>query len=101
MFDADRLLKCLDIGYDNVTYQPVSSGVPGYENMIQRELYGTGPASGQVEIAERMWFMPKEMKLYDDFAVKYKSRMISLFLMMMFLSGKDRKKRRSVAWVAV
>jgi len=48
MFDADRLLKCLDMGYDNITHQPVSSSVPGYQNMIQRELYGdftTGQSS--------------------------------------------------------
>ena len=60
MFDADRLLKCLDMGFDNVTHQSVSSSVSGYQNMITRELYGdftTGTYS------ERKWFKPKDMKL--------------------------------------
>lgn len=56
MLEADRVMKCLSIGKDNLTGAMYNSGtisVPGYSNMTQRG--GTGNI--------RMWFTPNEMTL--------------------------------------
>lgn len=61
MFEADRVLKTLSMGKDNITEQPVTSNVPGYKNMIQRALESVEFVEGKHSI--RMWFTPKEMKV--------------------------------------
>ncbi|MCP4423367.1 MAG: choice-of-anchor D domain-containing protein, partial [Chloroflexi bacterium] len=61
MFESDRALKILSLGQDNITGLPVTSNVPGYMNMLDREL-----ASGDCDVGEssnRMWFRPKEVRL--------------------------------------
>ena len=60
MFQADRTLKILSLGKDNVTGQTVTSSVPGYKNMLQRRL-----AAGCTSLptSTRMWFQPKEVRL--------------------------------------
>lgn len=60
MFEADRVLKILTLGKDNVTGQPVSSAVPGYKNMLQRRLEA---GCNSVPNTTRMWFQPKEVRL--------------------------------------
>ncbi len=60
MFEADRVLKTLALGKDNLTGQTVSSAVPGYKNMLRRRLDAgciIQPPS------TRMWFQPKEVRL--------------------------------------
>lgn len=61
MFESDRVLKILTLGKDNVTGQAVTSAVPGYKSMLQRELESGGCTPG--ESSNRMWFRPKEVRL--------------------------------------
>ncbi|HEX3554612.1 MAG TPA: RHS repeat-associated core domain-containing protein [Thermoanaerobaculia bacterium] len=60
MFQADRILKILGLGKDNVTGQPVTSNVPGYKNMLQRRL---AAGCNSLPTTTRMWFQPKEVRL--------------------------------------
>ena len=62
MEEADRVMKCLCIGTDNLTGAPYNSStipVPGYENLV--ELYANSNPSGNV--STRQWFTPQLMKL--------------------------------------
>lgn len=61
MFESDRVLKILSLGQDNITGQPVTSSVPGYKSMLQRELESGQCTPG--ESSNRMWFRPKEVRL--------------------------------------
>jgi len=61
MFESDRVLKILSLGKDNITGQPVTSSVPGYKSMLQRELESGECTPG--ESSNRMWFRPKEVRL--------------------------------------
>lgn len=60
LYEADRVMKCLSVGKDNLTGATYSSStvpVTGYKNMIERiKAGGTG---GDI----RMWFVPNEMNL--------------------------------------
>src|SRR5206468_2873133 len=38
MLEADRVMKCLAIGKDNVTGNPIASGISGYRSVAQRLL---------------------------------------------------------------
>ncbi|MCP3936042.1 MAG: RHS repeat protein, partial [Actinomycetia bacterium] len=60
MFEADRVLKILSLGLDNLTGQSVSSSVPGYQNMLDRRV-----AAGCASLPDttRMWFQPKDVRL--------------------------------------
>jgi RHS repeat-associated protein len=60
MFEADRVLKILTLGKDNITGQSVSSAVPGYKNMLRRRL---DAGCGGKPTSTRMWFQPKEVRL--------------------------------------
>jgi len=57
MLEADRVMKCLSVGRDNlrtnVLYNSATVSVPSYQNMTERG--GTGNI--------RMWFTPNEMTL--------------------------------------
>ncbi|RKX30936.1 MAG: hypothetical protein DRP22_04465, partial [Verrucomicrobia bacterium] len=60
MYEADRVMKCLAVGVDNLTgeiYDSTTVPVPGYSNVLERCL-GTD-AVGNV----RFWFVPNEMTL--------------------------------------
>lgn len=61
MFEADRLLKCLALGKDNLTGQPLSSLVPGYNNILHRMV--AEHFTGQTNI--RMWFVPDQVVLAE------------------------------------
>ena len=61
MFESDRVMKILSLGRDNITGQPVTSSVPGYKSMLQRELESGTCTPG--EGSTRFWFQPKEVKL--------------------------------------
>jgi hypothetical protein len=61
MEEADRVMKCLALGTDNLTGAAYNSGtipVPGYQNLFQ--LYGNTPPAG---FFSRMWFTPQLMTL--------------------------------------
>ncbi|MBI5823905.1 MAG: hypothetical protein HZB18_07760 [Chloroflexi bacterium] len=54
MFEADRLMKTLSIGQDNITGASVTSSVPGFANMFDLELL-LGEQD-QDEVRRRFWF---------------------------------------------
>ncbi len=60
MFEADRVLKILTLGKDNLTGQSVGSSVPGYKNMLRRRL---DAGCRTMPTSTRMWFQPKEVRL--------------------------------------
>ncbi|WP_309380272.1 choice-of-anchor D domain-containing protein [Cerasicoccus frondis] len=58
MYEADRVMKCLSTGIDNLTGVPYDSStisIPGYKNLLEF----SGGGGGQ----SRMWFVPNEMNL--------------------------------------
>ena len=59
MFEADRLLKTLSMGRDNVTGQSVSSKVPGFQTYIKRSISNYS-SSKQNNVWFRMWFEPEK-----------------------------------------
>ena len=69
MYEADRAMKCLAIGKDNlvpnVTYSSVSTNlasVPGFSNLLER-CEGAGITGN---FNARMWFVPNDMNLDRD-----------------------------------
>lgn len=54
MFEADRRMKTLSMGQDNVTGASVTSSVPGFANMFDLELQLGG--QNQNEVRRRFWF---------------------------------------------
>jgi hypothetical protein len=56
MFEADRLMKCLSMGRDNLTGKPLRSKVPGYKSELDllHELGGTRRPNAW----HRYWFRP-------------------------------------------
>ncbi len=61
MLEADRVMKCLSVGKDNLTGASYNSGtvpIAGYQNMIERQ-NASGGTGGNI----RLWFTPKEMTL--------------------------------------
>jgi RHS repeat-associated protein len=65
MEEADRVMKCLSVGtdnltgasYSNATTSPALNTIPGYSNMVQR-LSGTSQS-----VNVRFWFTPDQMTL--------------------------------------
>jgi hypothetical protein len=55
LFEADRRMKTLSMGQDNLTNQAVSANVAGYANLIDLELT-LGFSQGQNEVRRRFWF---------------------------------------------
>lgn len=61
MYEADRVMKCLSIGKDNLTgaeYNSSTITIPNFENFVER-IQSTGLPGGNF----RMWFVPNEMTL--------------------------------------
>ena len=54
MFEADRVMKTLSIGQDNITGAPVTSNTPGYANMLDLEIQMGNTSQG--EVRRRFWF---------------------------------------------
>jgi len=61
MFEADRLLKCLSIGKDNITEDLLKVKVPGFISLPNR--YADPNFKAKNEMHNRLWFVPKEMLL--------------------------------------
>ena len=63
MFEADRVMKTLGLGKDNITQVPVGSGVPGYRSLA-------GNVNSQDTAAEqtvwRLWFEPEKWHAIED-----------------------------------
>ncbi len=62
MFEADRVMKSLALGKDNITGEPVTSNVPGYMSMLDREL-ASGDCEPGASWSDRFWFQPREVRL--------------------------------------
>lgn len=63
MFEADRLLKCLDKGVDNVNGKPVRASVPGFKSLLEME----SPAGDRAERTwHRFWFVIDKVELKRD-----------------------------------
>ncbi len=63
MFEADRLLKCLELGKDNISGQAVSANVPGYSSLINR--LAAHQFFSQTAVGHRMWFVPDKITLVE------------------------------------
>jgi RHS repeat-associated protein len=62
-FEADRVLKSLAAGKDNITGQSVSSAVPGYKSMARRWADSYDPGNPAQTHDVRWWFKISDMKL--------------------------------------
>lgn len=58
-FEADRVMKCLSLGKDNLTKQPFLCTVPGYLNELQR----MSQLPGSPQSWHRFWIEPSENTL--------------------------------------
>ena len=56
MFEADRVMKAMSVGRDNLTRAQFSSGVPGYQSVTARQLETNGGANG---LWSRFWLVPE------------------------------------------
>jgi len=63
LFEADRYLKVLGHGEDNLTDQPVEPGVPGYQSML--ELWQTYPQNPACPRWHRKWFFINQVRLKE------------------------------------
>lgn len=63
MFEADRLLKCLTTGVDNITGQPVRAGVPGFRPLLEMVRPGDGRREN---VWRRFWFVIDRVELKYD-----------------------------------
>ncbi len=67
LFEADRQMKALSLGKDNINQQPVSVKVEGYYNMLQLAFSNlAGPY--KKELWSRFWLVPEQVivKVSDD-----------------------------------
>lgn len=61
LFEADRILKILSMGKDNVTGRPIYSKVNGYQNVLDRDSRSGYEGGGATSY--RFWFKPKELEM--------------------------------------
>ena len=64
LFEADRLLKCLTLGVDNISKSPLSVPISGYQSLPF--LYSHAKKSHEPGIMTRMWFVPKDISLVES-----------------------------------
>jgi len=63
LFEADRFLKTLDHGIDNLTGERVNPGVPGYRSML--ELWRDSPGTSDCPRWHRKWFFIDQVRLRE------------------------------------
>ena len=61
MYEADRILKCLSMGIDNVSKKRMNPKVKGYSSLPHRS--AVSKDFPRLEIFNRMWFQPKDISL--------------------------------------
>jgi len=61
MFEADRLLKCLTLGKDNINEHQFKVNVPGYSSLAKR--YSDPHLKVIPALFNRIWFVPREITL--------------------------------------
>ncbi len=60
MFEADRLLKCLALGKDNITQNPLTANVAGFISLFDRM------EKNDVDtLRARLWFVPEQITLIE------------------------------------
>jgi RHS repeat-associated protein len=64
LFEADRLLKCLILGRDNISGSVFSAPVSGYHSLPF--LYANSRTHFQPGAMTRMWLVPKEVSLVES-----------------------------------
>ncbi len=60
MFEADRLLKCLALGKDNITQQPLTANVAGFISLFDRM-----EKDNIDTLRARLWFVPEQITLIE------------------------------------
>ena len=63
MFEADRVLKILSIGKDNITGKQIKSSVANYRNLQTLRFKEGGPSG---DGCCRMWFVPQRITLSES-----------------------------------
>ena len=63
MFEADRILKCLSLGKDNITGKKIDLNIKGYESLPSRYLKNK---VSRDNAETRLWFVPKEVTVYKN-----------------------------------
>jgi YD repeat-containing protein len=63
MFEADRLLKCLDKGVDNRNREPLAVSVPGFRSLLEMIRPGE---SREENVWHRFWFVIDKVELRQD-----------------------------------
>lgn len=58
LYEADRMLKIYSMGKDNISGEPVTSGIPGYKDELQ---LASGTQGTDKPVWHRMWFEPAEL----------------------------------------
>jgi hypothetical protein len=66
MFEADRLLKCLGLGFDNNFGLPETSSVPGHRNMFDLSEEVERDGSLDKPVWSRFWFYPLANAIQTD-----------------------------------
>jgi len=88
MFEADRLMKCLALGNDNIFGLPESSSVPGYRNMFDWAETVKKDREGGPAVWSRFWFHPLAGSVqWDDTAVKILDCRVGVKTEVMILQG--------------
>ncbi len=67
LFEADRLMKALSLGKDNISKQPVKANIDGYYNMVELGFSNLGGSYRQ-ELWSRFWLVPEKVivRVSDD-----------------------------------
>lgn len=65
LFEADRLLKCLIVGFDNITGERMNPGIEGYNPEPVISLQSQFDAD-QTHLWSRNWFIPDTMDIAMD-----------------------------------
>ena len=60
LYEADRLMKTYQLGEDNVTKQPISTKVPGYDE-LEKQVFFDPDARRGTSIWQRFWIVPAEI----------------------------------------
>jgi len=60
LFEADREMKCLSLGQDNINRKPVKSNVKGYHNMLELGFSNLG-GNYKKNLWSRFWLVPEQV----------------------------------------
>src|SRR6185369_9707162 len=58
LFESDRIMKAYSLGQDNVTLKPVTTPIPGYQDLFDFHFEGDRTDSPDESVWERFWIVP-------------------------------------------